>query len=182
VRHSFCVPHVKADDMMIPEISPQRKQVVAPRPRLYPSLAVRACVLILTLAGCKGSATTPVEGTVLLDGKPLAGASIQFVPQGTGHDATGETDKNGQFVMSSFQPRDGVQAGTYKVVISPPAGAADPTPYASADEAMAAASKPPAKKASEGPAFPQKYARPDQTPLNQEVPVKGKLKFDLKSS
>jgi len=114
----------------------------------------------------------------VLDGKPLAGASIQFVPQGKGHDATGETDKNGQFVMSTFQPRDGVQPGTYKVVISPPPGAADTAKYASAEEAMAAAAKTTAKKEST-PAFPQKYARPDQTPLMQEVPVKGKLKFEL---
>jgi hypothetical protein len=115
---------------------------------------------------------------VLLDGKPLAGATVQFVPQGKGRDATGETDKSGQFVMSTLKPRDGVLPGTYKVVISPPTGTADTTQYASAGEAMAAAGKAPVKKDS-APAFPQKYARPDQTPLTQEVPVKGKLRFEL---
>jgi hypothetical protein len=116
-----------------------------------------------------------------LDGKPLAEASIQFVPQGAGRDATGQTNNNGEFAMSTFQPRDGVLPGTYKVVISPPAGAADTTQYATAEEAMSVQSKPPAKKLSTGPAFPEKYARADQTPLTQEVPVQGKLKFDLKS-
>ena len=72
--------------------------------------------------------------------------------------------------------------GTYKVVISPPVGSTDTTQYASADEAMSAASRPKAKKESAPSAFPQKYARPDQTPLTQEVPVQGKLKFELKSS
>ena len=43
---------------------------------------------------------------------------------------------------------------------------------------MNAASKTPAPKAS---TFPQKYTRPDQTPLTQEVPVQGKLKFELTS-
>jgi hypothetical protein len=139
--------------------------------------------LVLALAGCSGgAATSPVTGIVTLDGKPLAGASIQFVPQGTGRDATAETDKNGEFAMSTNKPRDGVVPGTYKVVISPPTGTADTTQYATAEEAMAAASKPPAKKASTGPAFPEQYSRPDQTPLTQEVPVQGKLKFDLKSS
>jgi hypothetical protein len=133
------------------------------------------------LAGCGSSATTPVEGTVLLDGKPLAGASIQFIPQGKGRDATGETDKNGQFAMSTFQPRDGTVPGTYKVVVAPPVGSIDPAQYGSAEDAMSAATKPQAKKASAGPAFPQKYTRPDQTPLTQEVPVQGKLKFELKS-
>src|SRR6058998_1459611 len=117
----------------------------------------------LLWVGCAGQKTMPVEGVVLLDGKPLAGASIQFVPQGKGRDATGETDKNGQFAMSTFQPRDGVMPGTYKVVISPPAGSADKTQYATAEEAMAAATKRPAAKGASG-AFPQKYARADQTP------------------
>src|SRR4051794_15963433 len=106
-----------------------------------PSLTLRVCVVAL-FVGCGKARTSPVEGVVLLDGKPLTGASIQFIPQGTGKDATGETDSSGRFAMSTFQPRDGVLPGTYKVVISPPAGAADPGRYASADEAMQAAMKP----------------------------------------
>jgi hypothetical protein len=144
---------------------------------------MRLCCLIFafTLVGCGGARTSPVEGIVLLDGKPLAGASIQFVPQEQGKDATGQTDNSGQFAMSTFQPRDGVLPGTYKVVISPPTGEVDPTKYGNAGDAMSAASKAPAKKESTGPAFPQQYSRADQTPLTQEVPVKGQVKFDLKS-
>src|SRR4051794_20092654 len=33
----------------------------------------------MALVGCGASRTSPVEGTVLLDGKPVAGASIQFI-------------------------------------------------------------------------------------------------------
>jgi len=136
--------------------------------------------LTVVLLGCGSSRTSPVEGEILLDGKPLAGASVQFVPQGKGNDATGETDKNGRFVMSTFQPRDGVLPGSYKVVVSPPLGTADTTNYGSADDAMAAASKSPAKKdANSG--FPQKYTRLDQTPLTQEVPAQGKVRFELKN-
>src|SRR5262245_19140012 len=96
---------------------------------------LQVVVAVLGLAGCASQKTTPVEGVVLLDGKPLAGASIQFVPQGAGRDATGETDKSGQFVMSTFQPRDGVLPGSYKAVISPPTGVADPAQSKSAEEA-----------------------------------------------
>jgi hypothetical protein len=156
-----------------------RNHDAQPMPRFTPSLALRASVLALTLAGCGGSRTTPVAGVVLLDGKPLADASIQFVPQGSGRDATGQTDKNGQFVMSTFKPRDGVVRGAYKVVISPPAGTADPSQYATAEEAMAAATKMPPKKEPAAATFPQKYTRPDQTPLTQEVPVKGPVRFEL---
>jgi len=138
-----------------------------------------SAVVVAALAGCGGSRTSPVEGIVLLDGKPLVGASVQFVPQGTGRDATGQTDASGEFSMSTFNPKDGVVPGDYKVVISPPLGTPDTTAYASADEAMAAAAKRPAKKISSG--LPEKYTRPDQTPLTQTVPVKEKLKFDLKS-
>ena len=137
-------------------------------------------LIVVPLLGC-GGGFSPVEGTVTLDGKPLVGASIQFVPQGTGRDATGGTDSGGHFVMSTTEPRDGVVPGSYKVVIAPPVGVADPTQYGTADDAMNAAAKAPAKKAS-GPTVPEKYTRPDQTPLTQEVPVSGRLKFDLKSS
>lgn len=148
---------------------------------VLPSRAVAALfsLLAVTLLGCGGPRTSAVEGVVLLDGKPLVGAAIQFVPQGTGQGANGETDKNGEFSMSTFKPRDGVVAGDYKVVITQLAKA-EPTPYASAEEAMAAAGKAPPPKPS-GPTLPEKYTRPDQTPLAQTVPVKEKLKFDLKS-
>jgi len=139
-------------------------------------------VVAIALAGCGGGRTTPVSGVVLLDGKPVAAAAVQFVAQGKGRDATGETDKSGQFVMSTYQPQDGVLPGSYKVVISPPTGVADTTQYASAESAMAAATKAPPKKDSAAAAFPQKYTRPDQTPLTQEVPVKGPLKIELKSN
>ena len=144
--------------------------------------AVRCCagvLFALALVGCGGSKLSPVEGVVLLDGKPVAGATIQFVPQGSGKDATGETDKDGQFVMSTFQPRDGVVPGTYKVVISPLLGTVDPTQYGSADDAMSAAAKV-RPKTDASKSFPQQYTRPDLTPLTQEVPAKGKVKFELK--
>jgi len=137
------------------------------------------CLTVLFLAGCGGVRTTPVTGVVTLDGKPLGGAAIQFVPQGSGRDATGQTDANGEFVMSTFEPRDGVVAGTYKVVISQPLGTPDSKQYATAEEAMAAATKPPPKPS--GPVVPQQYTRVDQTPLTQEVPAKGRLTFELKS-
>ena len=141
--------------------------------------AVRAALLIwaAALVGC-GARTSAVQGVVLLDGKPLPNASVQFVPQGAGRDATGQTDASGAFSMSTFQPGDGVVAGDYKVVIAPPIGTPDPTVYASNEEAMAAAAKAPPPKAS---SFPQQYTRPDQTPLKQTVPVSGKVTFELKS-
>jgi Carboxypeptidase regulatory-like domain len=130
-------------------------------------------VMLIGLAGCGGgSKTSPVSGVVLLDGKPVADATVQFVPQEKGRDATGQTDKNGEFAI-----RDGVVPGEYKVVISPPTGVADTTKYTTSEDAMSAA-KPQPKKDS---GFPQKYSRPDQTPLTQSVPTKGSVRLELKS-
>ena len=135
-------------------------------------------VILIGLAGCGGgSKTSPVSGVVLLDGKPVADATVQFVPQEKGRDATGQTDKSGEFAMTTFKSRDGVVPGEYKVVISPPTGVADTKAYTTSEDAMLAA-KPQAKIDS---GFPQKYTRPDQTPLTQSVPTKGSVRFELKS-
>jgi hypothetical protein len=145
----------------------------------FPMIRSMIVVALVLLGGCgKAQRTSPVEGVVLLDGKPLVGAAIHFVPQGTGRDATGETDKDGHFVMSTFEPKDGVMAGSYKVVVSPPpSAAAAPVNYATAEEAMAATAKQPTKAPANS--FPDKYTRPDLTPLTQDVPATGKLKFEL---
>lgn len=138
------------------------------------------CLLLLFLVGCGESRTTPVEGVVLLDGQPLANASIQFVPNGSGRDATGATNERGEFSMSTFDPNDGVAPGSYKVVISPPLGEVDTTKYSSAADAMSAAAQArPAPKST----FPKKFTTPSETPLTQEVPTgKEKLRFELSSS
>ncbi len=136
--------------------------------------------LILCLCGCNSSGTLPVAGQVLLDGNPLPNASIQFVPQGTGRDATGATDAQGNFVMSTNEPRDGVMAGTYKVVITAMA-TAPPQQFASADEAMRAAAT--AKPMTPSSLVPMKYTRADLTPLMIEVPLKEKRAvLELKSN
>lgn len=137
--------------------------------------------LILGLSlGCNSAGTTPVAGQVLLDGNPLPNASIQFVPQGSGRDATGGTDAHGNFAMSTNEPRDGVMKGTYKVVITARPTVA-PQQFASADEAMRAAAA--VKPMPPDSTFPRKYTRADQTPLTIDVPLKEKkLVFELKSN
>lgn len=142
-------------------------------------VVVCTCLSLVILLGCNSSGTTPVEGQVLLDGTPLPNASIQFVPQGTGQDATGATDAQGKFAMSTNKPRDGVMPGSYKVVITPRLTTI-PQQFASADEAMKAAAV--AKPIAHSSGFPQKYTRVDQTPLTIDVPLKDKKTvFDLKS-
>lgn len=84
---------------------------------------VATCGIALT--GCGSSTPTtgplfPVSGTVRLDGKPLSGAAISFVPQdstkGTG--AFGATDENGRYELIKASRAAGLEAGSYAVVFS----------------------------------------------------------------
>ncbi len=59
----------------------------------------------------------PVEGTVTMDGKPLANASIVFIPE-LGRPAGAMTDKKGHYVLSFAGGRLGAMLGRNKVRIS----------------------------------------------------------------
>jgi len=78
--------------------------------------AARAAILLtaLALAGC-GSGLVPVEGTVLLDGQPLADAQVLFLPKSGGRPAAGKTDAQGKFKLMTDRPDDGAQPGEYEV-------------------------------------------------------------------
>lgn len=69
---------------------------------------------LMVMAGC-GSNTVDVRPRVLLDGQPLKGASVTL--HGHGPTASGLTDADGVVQFTTFERNDGVQPGTYKVVI-----------------------------------------------------------------
>jgi hypothetical protein len=99
---------------------------------LAPLAAVLAGFLMVT-AGCSGSSLTfsdAVEGTLLLDGAPLPGALIEFVPdvpQGTkAPSSSGVTDEKGYFRLTrSDNHRPGAVVGNHHVVILPGRQAVD---------------------------------------------------------
>ena len=80
--------------------------------------------LALGVLGCSNAETSktlvPTGGTVTLDGQPLAGASLTFMPvEGTvGQGGTGSTDDAGKYEMIHFRAGKGAEPGKYKVVIS----------------------------------------------------------------
>lgn len=56
---------------------------------------------LMALAGCNNNPanypdTAPVTGTVTVDGQPLAGASLTFVPA-SGRPSSGTTDSSGKY-------------------------------------------------------------------------------------
>ena len=82
------------------------------------SLAVLALV---SLAGCGASnpPTFPVSGTVTLDGKPVEGAAVLFIPfDGTGQPASAMSDASGNYALTTFTANDGAMAGNYKIKVT----------------------------------------------------------------
>ena len=75
---------------------------------------------LTTVGGCGNkNGLVKVEGIVKLNGEPLEGATVIFVPEDekTGHPAQGLTDKDGHFVLRTASA-DGAYRGDYKVVVS----------------------------------------------------------------
>jgi len=79
-----------------------------------------ACLTLgLLVAGCsKGLELIPVTGSVTLDGKPIAGATVTFAPKAGGLPATGVTDDEGRFDLTTSPHGRGAMPGDYSVVVS----------------------------------------------------------------
>jgi hypothetical protein len=78
----------------------------------------------LTIIGCgpKGLKTEFVEGVVTLDGAPLAGAVVSFIPVSpNGIAAIGHTDESGKYMLTSDKgglPQAGAVGGDYVITVT----------------------------------------------------------------
>ena len=131
--------------------------------------SLAAALLGCVVAGCTASPPGPaVEGVVTLDGKPLAGANVQLVPQGetSGQTGFGKTDAAGKFAIASADGKQrGAAPGDYKVVISKhvkPDGT-DYVPKPDEDPMLANYKE----------LLPAVYSNPEQTKLKATVPTEG---------
>ena len=110
----------------------------------------------------------PVSGQVLLDGKPVSGARVVFMPRATGesHEAgpysNGETDDEGRFQLESVEAksRDGAVVGPHRVIISTRKSHLDPD-----DRDVEIIDSP--------EIIPWPYTNYKKTPLSFEVPAEG---------
>lgn len=76
--------------------------------------------VILTVCGCGEEPRPlcqPVSGVVLVNGKPAKDLLVSYHPQaatpGNAIAATGRTDAEGKYTLSSFMPNDGAPPGEY---------------------------------------------------------------------
>ncbi len=77
-------------------------------------------------SGCSESgefATAPVQGKLLFNGQGVPNTTVIFTPvsqpgaQKTGKSATGTTDEQGNFTLSTYAPNDGAVVGKHSVAI-----------------------------------------------------------------
>jgi len=89
-----------------------------------------ALPLVPLASGCGGGGPElgSVEGTVTLDGQPLANAIVNFEPAdeaGNRSSYDGETDESGHYVLHATASQKGAELGDYTVHITLPELAAD---------------------------------------------------------
>jgi hypothetical protein len=158
-------------------------------PRPWALLGLLLCPVLLSSAGCGNRSVSKVEGVVTLDGAPLSGATVSFMPVGEGRPASGLTDRDGNFRLSTFRTDDGALAGDYRViVVVGEAEKRDLTTDEGKREARIGTMTPQGKKKqaelmSKKPRqVPEMYSDIKKTPLKEVVPTNGKIELALRSS
>ncbi len=78
--------------------------------------------VMMSVTGCGGGNdsglnTVPVTGTVMMDGSPVEGAKVAFIPKEGGQGAVGMTDAQGKFSLMTVDPDDGAVPGSYTVTV-----------------------------------------------------------------
>jgi hypothetical protein len=154
-------------------------------------------VALVTVIGCgEGNpfGTVKVDGVVTLDGQAVDGATVVFQPAtGAGKAATGMTDKDGKFTLTTHAAGDGAMPGSYKVSVTKFETETGPdTSNMSFEEALKASQEfelarqkkanakgelPPPKEL-----LPAKYKNPEKSGLTFEVKASGENHADLKLS
>lgn len=146
-----------------------------------------SCLILCSIvvgSGCGGhdyGPTGEIEGRLTMDGKPLApGHAVTFMDMERGYVAFGLTDKDGRFVVDTWN--DGAMpVGEYKVMIAPPEGtsAAEEKEYTS-DELF---DNPELMDAPAGEAvYPRKYANTKTSGLVYTIKEGSNVfEIDLKS-
>ena len=142
-------------------------------------------------AGCSRSNLVKVRGVVTLDGKPLSWATITFNPIGGGRPASGLSDENGNFELTTSSTNDGAAPGEYKVTVTKEQASElvkiDPSAGPKGLEAMFAKKDPEARKKMaqerlKAPALvPRIYSDPTRTPFKEVVPPQGPITLALSS-
>lgn len=167
-------------------------------------LSVLGTTLIVAGSGCGARKVVATSGVVTWEGKPLANANVVFLPTGSGPQATGYTDDEGKFELTTFNRKDGAIPGQYKVVINvysgetggddpnnpiiaSPEDAKDPGKMSKFQENQFKQMQKRRDEMNQPPENQKKgihpnYTKLDKTPLIITVPSDGPIVLDLKKN
>ena len=86
-------------------------------------MSARFIIFLLVMATALGCArerpkTAAVSGRITFDGDPLPGAAVLFMPQAGGRPASGITDDDGMYRLTTFVAHDGALLGNHTVLIT----------------------------------------------------------------
>ena len=129
------------------------------------SVVCAGALMAIPILGCgsPGTApTAPTSGTLLYNGQPAQAARVIFTPK-AGRPASGNTDDQGRFILTTFESEDGAVPGEHTVTVS---------------DLKRNWNQDPSKSR-----FPAPYERPDTTPLVVEVKLEDEnsFTFDMKN-
>ncbi|MBU6308328.1 MAG: hypothetical protein KJS77_01125 [Planctomycetes bacterium] len=135
-------------------------------------VAVVACVAVVAVVGCGSDrlATVPAQGTVRVDGKPVAGVQVVLHPINAGDTRleklrpTARTGSDGSFVIGTYEMADGAPVGEYVVTAEWFAGGPEKATSTSDDPEAAAAAN-----ATEVDRLGGRFANPETSPLKASV-------------
>ncbi|QDT66810.1 carboxypeptidase-like regulatory domain-containing protein [Calycomorphotria hydatis] len=82
-------------------------------------MAITAAMFCL-LAGCgdDGPSLGTVAGKVALNGEPLPGAQVMFIPVDGGRNSIGNTDSNGEYHLMYVAGKGGALVGDHRVKVT----------------------------------------------------------------
>jgi hypothetical protein len=93
-------------------------------------LVLLAITALASGCGDSNPKTYPVSGVVTLDGKPVPGATVTFIPDDSkSKSAATNCDAQGKYSMSTFKQGDGAIPGSYKVIVAKYQKGAEENPY-----------------------------------------------------
>lgn len=147
--------------------------------------AALGVVILLLSSGCGGDSSiaglAPVTGKVTLDGQPLVGAQVVFVPSPSdkGRVCSSATDSNGNYQLVTNTDK-GALPGNYKVIVNYLAKP-DGTPVTSTEEGMDLTQLEASGAVKQ--ILPPRYSDQQQTELSFEVKSgKNEYNIDMKKS
>ena len=134
----------------------------------YAALRSSWTLLLLLSAGCgpSGPEIASVSGRITMDGKPLANATVVFIPE-NGRPAGASTDADGNYVLNFSQGRRGAIPGKNAIRITTQR---DPTPGDDGKSIPGSKEK-----------IPMRYNSASELEFTVEPKKKNIANFDLKS-